>query len=408
MEENNMTILERFINYVTLDTQSDADSPTQPSTRKQMNLLTLLVKELNDLGVKDVRLDDQGYIYGSLPSNTDKKMPKIGFLAHVDTASEMSGKDVKPQVIPNYNGQRIALLGTPGVFLDPKQFPELKFHRKKTIVTTDGTTLLGADDKAGCAIIMTLIETLLKQPEIPHGEIKFAFTTDEEIGRGVKAFDVKAFGADFAYTLDGGAIDEINYENFNASSAVLSIQGQAIHPGSAKDKMINAQTVAMEFHALLPKKMTPAHTEKYQGFIHMTESTGSVEKAELRYIIRDHDMKKLQAKEMLMKEAFAIIQQRYGKNIGQLTIKPSYKNMKPMVDKYPISIERAKQAYRQEKLPLKAVPIRGGTDGANLTFMGIVTPNLATGGYNYHGKYEYWVVEDGLRMVDVLLAILKP
>lgn len=403
-----MSILERFLNYVTIDTQSDADSTTQPSTRKQMNLLTLLVQELKTLGVKDVRLDDQGYVYGSLASNTDKKLPKIGFLAHVDTASEMSGKDVKPQVIRDYDGQKIALIGTPGVFLDPKHFPELKKHRHKTLVTTDGTTLLGADDKAGCAIIMSLIETLVTHPEITHGEVKFAFTTDEEIGRGVKAFDVKAFGADFAYTLDGGAIDEINYENFNASAAVLTIQGQAIHPGSAKDKMINAQTVAMEFHALLPKKMTPRHTEKYQGFIHMTESKGSVEQAELRYIIRDHDLKKLLAKEALMKKAFQTIQQRYGKHIGQLIIKPTYKNMKPMVDKYPESLKRAQRAYKDLKLPLTAVPIRGGTDGSNLTYMGVVTPNLATGGYNYHGKYEYWVVDDGLKMVDVLLAILKP
>jgi tripeptide aminopeptidase len=403
-----MNILERFINYVTIDTQSDADSPSQPSTRKQMNLLTLLVKELQDLGVKDVRLDDQGYVYGSIPSNTDKKLPKIGFLAHVDTASEMSGKDVKPQIINHYDGKKIPLKGVPGLFLDPKHFPSLTNHRKKTIVTTDGTTLLGADDKAGCAIIMTLIETLIHHPEIAHGELKFAFTTDEEIGRGVKAFDVKAFGADFAYTLDGGAIDEINYENFNASSAVLTIQGQAIHPGSAKGKMINAQTVAMEFHALLPKKMTPAHTENYQGFIHMTESNGSVEHAELRYIIRDHDANKLLEKETLMKEAFLTLQKQYGKGIGQLIIRPSYKNMKPMIDKHPDSLNRAKQAYRDLKLPLKAVPIRGGTDGSNLTYMGVVTPNLATGGYNYHGKYEYWVVEDGLRMVDVCLAILKP
>jgi tripeptide aminopeptidase len=255
---------------------------------------------------------------------------------------------------------------------------------------------------------MTLIETLIHHPEIAHGELKFAFTTDEEIGRGVKAFNVKAFGADFAYTLDGGAIDEINYENFNASSAVLTIQGQAIHPGSAKGKMINAQTVAMEFHALLPKKMTPAHTENYQGFIHMTESNGSVEHAELRYIIRDHDANKLLEKETLMKEAFLTLQKQYGKGIGQLIIRPSYKNMKPMIDKHPDSLNRAKQAYRDLKLPLKAVPIRGGTDGSNLTYMGVVTPNLATGGYNYHGKYEYWVVEDGLRMVDVCLAILKP
>lgn len=403
-----MTILERFLNYVCIDTQSDADSPTQPSTRKQMNMLTLLVKELQALGIKDIRLDEQGYVYGSLPSNTDKKMPKIGFLAHVDTASEMSGKDVKPQVIERYDGKRIPLKGVKGLFLDPKQFPTLKQHRNKTLVTTDGTTLLGADDKAGCAIIMTLLETLVHHPEIVHGEVKFAFTTDEEIGRGVKAFDVKAFGADFAYTLDGGDIHEINYENFNASSAVLTIQGQAIHPGSAKNKMINAQTVAMEFHALLPKKMTPAHTDHYQGFIHMTESSGSVERAELRYIIRDHDAKKLMQKEALMKQAFKTIQKQYGQSIGQLVIRPSYKNMKPMVDKFPASLQRAKFAYRQLKLPLQAVPIRGGTDGANLTYMGVVTPNLATGGYNYHGKYEYWVVEDGLRMVDVCLAILKP
>ncbi len=402
-----MTLLQRFIRYVKIDTQSDADSSTVPSTKKQFDLLHLLKEELFELGVKDIRLESNGNLYATIPGNTKEKVASIGFLAHVDTASEMSGKDVKPQVIKNYDGNPIQLNPKLNVLLDPTIFPTLKRHRGKTLVTTDGTTLLGADDKAGIAIIMTFVASIMKSPDLQHGPIQIGFTCDEEIGRGITHFEPKLFKADFAYTLDGGPIDEINYENFHASSALVTIQGKAIHPGSAKGQMVNSQTIASTFHLALPKNLTPEMTDGYEGFIHLTQSTGSVESTELRYIIRNHDEKKLKAQEQLLLDTAKKINAAFHGEWIKVSIKPSYANMKPIIDKHPEVLNRALKAYESLSLPIKAVPIRGGTDGANLTYKGVPTPNLATGGENYHGKYEFLVVEDAETMVKVLRELIR-
>jgi tripeptide aminopeptidase len=401
-----MNLLNRFLEYVKIDTQSDADSSTVPSTAKQFNLLNLLKKQLQDLGVQDIRLDPTGNLYATIPSNVKGKSPSIGLMAHVDTASEMSGANVKPNVIQDYKGQKILLNQESNIYLDPKVFPSLKKHRGKTIVTTDGTTLLGADDKASVAIIMTLVESVMKQP-FPHGPIQVGFTCDEEIGRGVVHFDPNQFKADFAYTLDGGSIDEFNYENFNASSAVVKVQGKAIHPGSAKNQMVNSQTIAAAFHLALPRLKTPEQTEGYEGFIHLTETTGSVEQTELRYILRDHDLKKLKDLETIMGKVAQDLNRQYGKNTIDVIIKPSYLNMKPLVEKHPDILNRIYQAYKKLGKKVSPSPIRGGTDGANLTVKGVPTPNLATGGENYHGKFEFLVVDDAMFMVEVLREMLR-
>lgn len=402
-----MSLIERFIRYVKIDTQSDADSNSVPSTSKQFDLLNLLKQELIDLGVKEIRLDATGNLYATIPANIQKNSPSIGLMAHVDTASEMSGKNVKPNVVKNYDGKVIPLNEQLQVYLDPKVFPSLKKHKGKTLVTTDGTTLLGADDKAGIAIIMSFVEALKDHPEIKHGPIQIGFTSDEEIGRGVVHFDPKLFKADFAYTLDGGPIGEINYENFNASSAVVTVQGKAIHPGSAKNQMINSQTIAAAFHLALPKDLKPETTDGYEGFIHLTQSIGGVEKTELRYIIRHHDIKELKKQEKMMTDLMNAMNKNLKQKLIHIEIKPSYFNMAPEIKKKPEGLNRALKAYQNLGVNVKAVPIRGGTDGANLTYKGVPTPNLATGGENYHGKYEFLVVEDAEFMVKVLTEIVR-
>lgn len=402
-----MSLLSRFLKYVKVDTQSDPHSETVPSTKKQLDLINILHKDLIVLGITDIRLDPYGNLYATLPANTSVNASSIGFMAHVDTATEMSGANVLPQVIEKYNGENIVLNKTLGIVLDPSIFPSLLGHKGKTIVTTDGTTLLGADDKAGVAIIMTFVEYLLNHPEVKHGPIQIAFTCDEEIGRGVVHFDPKLFNADYAYTLDGGPIDRINIENFNASSAVVTITGKAIHPGSAKDQMINAQTVASEFHLAIPSSMHPEHTDHYQGFIHLTESVGSVEVTTLRYIIRDHDLGLLKDKEAFLKTLAIQLLNKYPQASIDVVITHSYTNMKTIIDQFPEGINNAKLAYQTLNLPLSLEPIRGGTDGSNLSFMGVPTPNLATGGYNYHGKFEYLVVEDAEKMVSILEEIVR-
>jgi len=405
--KESMSLLSRFLNYVKVDTQSDPHSETIPSTKKQLDLIHILHQELIALGIRDIRLDPYGNVYATLPSNTSLKTASIGFMAHVDTATEMSGANVLPKVIEKYDGGKIVLNKSLGIVLDPSIFPSLLDHQGKTIVTTDGTTLLGADDKAGVAIIMTFVEYLLNHQEIKHGPIQIAFTCDEEIGRGVAHFDPKLFKADYAYTLDGGPIDRINIENFNASSAVVTIQGKAIHPGSAKDQMINAQTVASEFHLTIPLSMRPEHTDQYQGFIHLTESVGSVEVTTLRYIIRDHDLGLLKEKEAFLKTLSTQLLVKYPQASIDVIITHSYTNMKTIIDQFPEGINKAKLAYQTLNLPLSLEPIRGGTDGSNLSFMGVPTPNLATGGYNYHGKFEYLVVEDAEKMVSILEEIVR-
>jgi tripeptide aminopeptidase len=319
----------------------------------------------------------------------------------------MSGKDVKPKIIKAYDGKKITLNAKLGVNLDPNVFPSLRFHKGKTLITTDGTTLLGADDKTGIAIIMTLIETIMHDARIPHGPIQIAFTCDEEIGRGVTHFDPKLFGADFAYTLDGGPLGEINYENFNASSAVVTIQGKAIHPGSAKNQMINSQTIASRFHLALPEAAKPEHTDQYEGFIHLTETLGSVELTTLHYILRDHDATKLKQLETILLQTGKAIEKQFDKAQIQVTITPSYYNMRALIEKQPDGLNRALKAYQTLGIPVQAVPIRGGTDGAMLTYLGVPTPNLATGGENYHGKYEFLVLEDAEMMVKILLEIIR-
>jgi tripeptide aminopeptidase len=402
-----MTLLERFLMYVRIDTQSDPDSTSIPSTLKQLDLLHVLANQLKDLGVPRVEEDGKGNVYATIPSNDPTKTTSIGLMAHVDTATEMSGANVHPNIISNYNGQRITLHEERGIYLDPAVFPSLNDHRGKTLVTTNGLTLLGADDKAGCAIIMDFVAFVMHHPEYRHGPIQLGFTCDEEIGRGVTYFDPSKFQATFAYTLDGGPIDCINIENFNASSAVVTVQGKAIHPGSAKDQMVNAQTLAAQYHLSLPRDHTPEHTDGHDGFIHLTETIGGVESTELRYILREHDAKKLQAFETLMLEKADALNATLDEPRLTVTIKQSYTNMKPVIDQHPDILKRVEKAYAALNLPLRYEPIRGGTDGAMLTVKGVPTPNLATGGYNYHGKYEYFVLEDGQKMVDVLKQIFS-
>lgn len=401
-----MKLIDRFIQYVKIDTQSDASSSSIPSTSKQLGLLDMLKNELLEMGIQQVTLEKNGNLYVHIPSRTKGEKSPIGFLAHVDTASEMSGKDVSPKIFSNYHGKKISLDAINKIVLDPLQFPTLKKHKGKTLVTTSGNTLLGADDKAGIAIIMTFIESIIKNP-INYHPIYIAFTTDEEIGRGLEGFNLDYFKPRFAYTVDGGPIDEFNYENFNASSATISIQGKAIHPGSAKNQMINSQTLAAEFHQLIPKRLRPENTSNYQGFIHLVESKGNVELTQLHYIIRHHKLSELVLLEKYLKNFAAQINGRYKFPFIKVTINRSYLNMKPVLDKQPEALQRAFRAYQHLKMKVKAVPIRGGTDGAHLSYKGIPTPNLGTGGENFHGKYEFLVVEDAEKMVEVLREIVR-
>ncbi len=401
-----MPLLERFLEYVGIDTQSDDSSPSSPSTSKQLDLSRLLVKQLKELGLINVRLDHFGTVYGELPSNGGPSHPIIGFLAHVDTALEMPGANVKPRIISNYDGGSIVLNEQDNILMDIQNFPHLEQFKGKTLVVTDGKTLLGADDKAGIAIIMTLLEKLHNDSSIIHGPIKVAFTPDEEIGRGVVNFDVASFGADYAYTIDGGPISEINYENFNAALAIVTFKGESIHPGYAKGKMINAQLVAMEFYALLPDKMQPHLTDKYEGFHHIVSSSGSVEHAEAHYIIRNHDAKLLAQQEANFHKAASVINSKYGRPVVSVTIRPGYRNMRPVIEEKPEVLYTALDAYKALGIPVSTTPIRGGTDGASLTYKGIPCPNLGTGGYHAHGKYELAIVEEMNTMVAILLHIV--
>ena len=399
-------ILDRFLRYVAIDTQSDENSESQPSAAKELDLLKLLCKELNDMGV-EATLDEFGYVMGSIPSNIDKKVPAIGFIAHVDTSPDASGKDVKPQIIKNYDGGDIALEGVPGLFLKPSEFPELLAHKGETIITTDGTTLLGADDKAGVAEIMDAVQYIVEHPEFKHGEIKIGFTPDEEIGRGVVKFDVKKFGADYAYTMDGGEIGELEFENFNAASAKIHIQGRNVHPGYAKDKMKNAILIGMEFNDLLPIGQRPELTEGYDGFFHIISFKGSVEEADFGYIIRDHDRKKFEEKKELIAQCVNFINVKYGEGTAALEVKDQYYNMREQVEPYYFIVEKAVKAMEMAGIKPKIQPIRGGTDGANLSFKGLPCPNIFAGGMNFHGKMEFAPLENIEKASEVVLNIIK-
>jgi tripeptide aminopeptidase len=400
-------LLERFFRYVKIDTRSDDTSDTYPSTEKQWDLLRLLVDELKELGLQDVSIDGFGYVMATLPSNIDKPVPMIGFLAHVDTSPEMPGENVKPQIVENYQGGDIVLNQELNVVLSPKDFPELNEYIGKTLITTDGTTLLGADDKAGIAEIMTALAYLVKHSEIPHGTIKVAFTPDEEIGKGVNHFDVKKFGAEYAYTVDGGGIGELEYETFNAASAVIKIQGRNIHPGYAKNKMINAMLLAMEFNSMLPEFEKPQYTQDYEGFYHLVKIEGGVENATLQYIVRDHNKGIFKKRKEFMESVAEFMNRKYGDGRVLVELKDQYYNMREKIEPVMHVVDIAEKAMEMAGLEANIKPIRGGTDGARLSYMGLPCPNIFAGGMNFHGKYEYVPLESMHKAVEVILNIVK-
>ena len=383
-----MELKDRFLKYVSFDTQSSEESESFPSTDKQLVLLNYLADEMRALGLQDVVVDKYGYTMGTIPATEGcETAPVIGFIAHVDTSPDMSGKDVKPHIIDEYDGGDIMLNGS--LTMRVADFPELKDFVGHTLIHTDGTTLLGADDKAGCAEIMSAAEYLMAHPEIKHGKIRIGFTPDEEIGRGVDYFDVAAFGADFAYTMDGSSEGELEYENFNAASAVVEVQGRNVHPGYAKNKMINAIQVACELNSLIPPVERPEHTEGYEGFYHCIGFSGTVENAKISYIIRDHCSEKFEQKKVYMWTCVDLLKKKYGDEVLTLTLKDQYYNMRKMVEPHPQVIAKAEQAMRDAGVEPKIKPIRGGTDGARLSFMGLPCPNIFAGGMNFHGKFEY-------------------
>jgi len=399
-------ILDRFLRYVSVDTQSNEESESQPSAVKEWDLLKMLRDELQALGV-EVTLDEYGYVMASIPSNIEADVPAVGFIAHVDTAPDASGANVKPQIVPNYDGGAIDLKGVPGLQLKPEEFPEMLHYVGQTLITTDGTTLLGADDKAGVAEIMQAVQYMVEHPEFKHGPVKIGFTPDEEIGRGVVKFDVKRFGAQYAYTMDGGEIGELEFENFNAASAKVHIQGSNVHPGSAKGKMRNAIHIGQEFDALLPVDQRPEYTEGYEGFFHIISFKGTVEEADFAYIIRDHSRAKFEKKKEFIEKAAAFINGKYGAGTVTLTVKDQYYNMREQVEPHYHIIEKAVKAMEMAGVKPKIQPIRGGTDGANLSFKGLPCPNIFAGGLNFHGKMEFVPLESMEKAYEVILNIIS-
>ena len=398
------SVKERFLRYVRVDTQSKEDVPEVPSTEKQLVLLGMLRDELAALGARDVNMDGHGYVTATIPANDGGKGPVMGLIAHADTATEVSGANVCPVLTENYGGGDIEMGG--GYVLSPSDYPYLLDHVGEEVICTDGTTLLGADDKAGVAEIMTLCEYVLAHPELKHGRISVGFTPDEEIGRGADLFDVPGFGADFAYTMDGGAVDEVEYENFNAASVRVTVRGFSIHPGSAKNKMINAAKLAMEFNSMLPQQEAPEYTEGYEGFYHLCAIEGAEQEARLQYIIRDHDRSKFEKRKETVRRIIGYLNEKYGEERFLLEMKDSYYNMREQVEKRPEVLKRATEALRKAGLEPKFVPIRGGTDGARLSFMGLTCPNLGTGGRNYHGVFEFACVREMEKAVEVLKHLI--
>lgn len=398
-------LLDKFLRYVAVETTSDENSETQPSSQKEFDLLRMLQKELQDMGIK-ADLDEYGYVMATIPANSDKEIPAVGFIAHVDTSPDASGKDIKPQIVENYQGGDILLNAEKDIVLRVSEFPEMQQYIGKTMITTDGTTLLGADDKGGVAAIMCAAEYIMEHPEFKHGEIKIGFTPDEEIGRGVAKFDVKKFGARYAYTIDGGEIGELEYENFNAAAAKIHIQGSNIHPGYGKDKMVNSMLIAMELNAMLPVEQRPAYTSGYEGFFHLTEINGTVEETTMSYIIRDHDRAKFEAKKEIMTSIAEYLNKKYG-DVVKLELKHQYYNMRQEVEPHYFIVEKAIKAIEMAGIKPKVQPIRGGTDGANLSFMGLPCPNIFAGGHNFHGKYEYVPLESMEKASEVILNIVK-
>lgn len=401
------TVLERFLRYIAVDTMSEPEKEQIPSTEKQRILAAMLAQELKDMGASDVRMDDHAYVYAAIPATTDKKIPVLGLIAHMDTACSCSGKDVKPRFVRNYDGGNIVMDPKTGLSMGPDQYPELKNYVGQDLITTDGSTLLGADDKAGVAEIMAMAQYLINHPEIPHGAIKIGFTPDEEVGRGADLFDVKGFGADVAYTVDGGALGELEYETFNAASAKVIVHGFSIHPGTAKGKMKNAILMAMEFQRMLPGFDTPAYTQGYEGFFHLTNITGEVEETVMDYIIRDHDMKKFEEKKAYIRKVAEFLNLKYGEGTIELVMKDSYYNMKEKLKDHMYLIDIAQEAMDELWIIPVIEPVRGGTDGARLSYMGLPCPNLCTGGHNFHGKFEYIPVQSMEKVTELLVEIVK-
>ncbi len=399
-------LVERFLRYVAVETTADPNSDTQPSSKCQLNLLKKLRDELHAMGVH-ATLDEYGYVMGTIPSNIDEKVPVIGFIAHVDTAPDASGKDIKPQIIEKYNGEDVVLNKDLGITIPVKDFPELLSYKGQTLITTDGTTLLGADDKAGIAEIMHAVEYIMTHPEFKHGEIKIGFTPDEEIGRGVDKFEVAKFGAEYAYTIDGGKLGELEFENFNAASAKIHVQGRNVHPGFAKNKMINSMLIAMEINQMLPASQRPEHTEGYEGFFLLTAFNGAVEESDIQYIIRDHCMEKFKEKKQLMLDIVEFINKKYGEGTATLEMKDQYFNMKEEVLPHYWIVEKAITAMESAGVKPIIQPIRGGTDGARLSFMGLPCPNIFGGGHNFHGKLEFIPVESMYKAYQVILNLAK-
>ncbi|MFT6730646.1 MAG: tripeptide aminopeptidase, partial [Glaciecola sp.] len=400
-------ITKRFISYVTVDTESDPESDTTPSTEKQWNLANALAIELKDIGMSDVSIDDNAYIMATLPSNVDHKVPTIGFVSHFDTTPDFTGANVKPQIIENYDGQDIILNDSENIVLSPDYFEDLLLYKGQTLITTDGTTLLGADDKAGITEIISAMEYLINHPEIKHGAIRVGFTPDEEIGRGAHKFDVEKFGADWAYTMDGSQIGELEYENFNAAGAKVTIKGKIVHPGYAKGKMVNSMYIATEFINSLPCMETPEHTDGYQGFFHLHNMEGKVEETVLHYIIRDHDMNHFNARKEVMQKLTDAINDQYEREVITIEIKDQYFNMKEKVVPVMHIVDIAEDAMKALNIEPLIKPIRGGTDGSQLSFMGLPCPNIFAGGHNFHGRYEYVPVESMIKATEVICKIAE-
>lgn len=399
-------VTERFLRYVSVDTQSMDDQEAYPSTEKQKKLAVMLRDELLHMGASEVKMDAYSYVTATIPATGEKKAPVLGFIAHMDTSPACSGSDIKPQIHKAYDGGDILLNETSGLVMKVSEFPELKQYTGNDMITTDGTTLLGADDKAGVAEIMTMAEHLLEHPEIPHGTIRIAFTPDEEVGRGTDFFDVETFGADVAYTVDGGELGELEYENFNAATAKVRIHGISIHTGSAKGKMVNALHVGMEFHNMLPVFENPAFTEGYEGFFHLDSMNGGVELADMKYLIRDHDMEKFGQKKETMQGIAAYLNRKYGEGTVELDIRDSYFNMREKIEPHRYLVDIATEAMKEIGIEPAVRPIRGGTDGARLSYKGLPCPNLCTGGHNFHGRFEYISIQSMEKVVELLLKIV--
>jgi tripeptide aminopeptidase len=400
-------LINRFVSYVTVDTESDPESNTTPSTEKQWNLANALTEELKAIGLEDVSIDENAYIMATLPSNIDHEVPTIGFISHFDTSPDFTGANVKPQFIENYDGKDIILNKEQDIILSPDYFEDLLLYKGQTLITTDGTTLLGADDKAGITEIVSAMEYLVQHPEIKHGKIRVGFTPDEEIGRGAHKFDVKKFGAEWAYTMDGSEIGELEYENFNAAGAVVTIKGKIVHPGYAKGKMINSMYIATEFINSLPRLETPEHTEGYQGFFHLTDINGEVDRTVLKYIIRDHDKEHFEARKEVMVKLTKELNLQYNQEAISVEIKDQYFNMKEKVEPVMHIVDLAEEAMKQVGITPNIKAIRGGTDGSQLSYTGLPCPNIFAGGHNFHGRYEYVPVESMIKATEVICKIAE-